>query len=113
MHVMAVSRLERLFSCSRESRCRQGHLKRYSDFVDQELYDLLLIGQAAAKANGRDVIEPSICLSRGAAGSIHDFERMDEDVELTPILDDLATRPRSICPTASTPRPGCRPSSVA
>ena len=33
-------------------------IKRYLDFVNDVLYDLLLIGQATAKANVRDVILP-------------------------------------------------------
>jgi hypothetical protein len=51
-------------------------------------------GQATAKANTRDVIEPwDLPITRGLQESIHGFESIDEDIELRPILDHLAARP--------------------
>jgi hypothetical protein len=35
----------------------RNDLKRYREFVNQEIYDLLVIGQGTAKANGRDILE--------------------------------------------------------
>jgi Domain of unknown function (DUF1931) len=58
MPVMAVARFERFFRTAASLDVDKDDLKRYSDFVNQKLYDLLLIGQATARANGRDVIEP-------------------------------------------------------
>jgi hypothetical protein len=36
----------------------KGDLRRLRDFINQKLYDLLVLGQAVAKANNRDIIEP-------------------------------------------------------
>jgi hypothetical protein len=68
-------------------------LKRYGDSINQKLYDLLLRGQAAAKANGRVIMEPSdLPITKGVQECIHEFEKLDEEIELRPILDHLAAR---------------------
>jgi hypothetical protein len=57
-------------------------IKRYLDFVNDALYDLLLIGQATAKANVRDVILPwDLPVTKGLQESVR------------PILESLAARP--------------------
>jgi hypothetical protein len=69
-------------------------LKRYSDFVERKLYDLLLIGQAAAGANGRDIVEPwDLPVTKGLQESMHAFRKLDEEIEVEPILGRLATYP--------------------
>jgi hypothetical protein len=55
---------------------------------------MLLAGQATAKANARDIIEPQdLPVTAGLQQCLHQFKRIDEDIELRPILDDLAARP--------------------
>jgi hypothetical protein len=70
-------------------------LKRYSDFVFQKTYDLLLIGQAAARANDRGMMEEwDLPIPKGLQECIHAFRGMDTAIELQPVLDDLAARPQ-------------------
>jgi hypothetical protein len=72
----------------------KSDLKRYSDFVNGKIYELLLRGQAAAKANGRVIIEPfDPPITKGLQKSIHEFRNIDEQIELKPILDHLAALP--------------------
>jgi hypothetical protein len=95
MTVMAVARFERFFRAAESLDVDKDDLRRYSGFVNQKLYDLLLLGQATAKANGRDVIQPwDLPITKGLQETIHEFEDLDEEVELQPILDDLAQRPQ-------------------
>jgi len=69
-------------------------LKRYSDFVLDKTYDMLLIAQATAKANGRDVIEKiDLPVTKGLQECVHEFRKLDEDVELAPILQRIAAVP--------------------
>jgi hypothetical protein len=92
---MGVPKFERFFREAASLDVDKDDIKRYSDFVNEEIYDLLVIGQATAKANGRDVIERwDLPITKGLQESIHDFRRMDEDIELQPILDELAARPQ-------------------
>ncbi|TQJ57138.1 DUF1931 family protein [Streptomyces sp. NBC_00080] len=94
MTVMGVSKFERFFRAAASLDVDKNDLKRYGDFVDAKLYDLLVVGQASAKANGRDTVEPwDIPITKGLQESIHRFRRLDEEVELKPILEQLATHP--------------------
>ncbi|MFD8804632.1 DUF1931 family protein [Streptomyces sp. NPDC059597] len=94
MTVMGVSRFERFFRAAASLDVDKNDLKRYGDFVDAKLYDLLVVAQASAKANGRDTVEPwDLPITKGLQESIHRFRRLDEEVELKPILEQLASHP--------------------
>ena len=96
MPVMGFVKFERFFRAAGSVDVDRDDIKRYLDFVNDAIYDLLLMGQATAKANARDIIEPwDLPITRGLQESIHAFENIDEEIELRPILDQLAARPRS------------------
>ena len=93
-HVMGVARFERFFRVAAGLDIDKQDLKRYSDFVNHKVYDLFIRGEAAAKANGRDIIEPfDLPITKGLQESIHAFREMDEKIELRPILDHLTAQP--------------------
>jgi len=94
MPVMAVRRFERFFRSVGGLDVDKQDLKRYSDFVLDKTYDMLLIAQASAKANGRDVIEKvDLPVTKGLQECVHEFRKLDEDVELAPILQRIAAVP--------------------
>jgi hypothetical protein len=91
---MGFTKFERFFRAAGDVSVDRDDLKRYLDFVNDALYDLLIIGQATAKANLRDVIQPwDLPVTKGLQESRHAFERLDEEIELRPILESLAARP--------------------
>src|SRR4051794_13459031 len=95
MHVTSVARFERFFRAAAGLDIDKADLKRYTDFVNDKIYDLLLSAQATAKANMRDVIQPhDLPLTLGLRKNIERFRRLDEELELWPVLEHLATRPR-------------------
>jgi hypothetical protein len=92
--VMGIPQFERFFRAAAGLDVDKSDLKRYSDFVHDEIHDLLIIGQATAKANVRDVIEPhDLPITKGLQEQIHEFRKLDEEIELQRLLEDLATRP--------------------
>lgn len=94
MPVMGFVKFERLFREAGRVRVDRDDVKRYLEFVNDVIYDLLIVGQAAAKANARDIVEPQdLPVGAGLQQCMHQFERIDEEVELRPILDSLADRP--------------------
>lgn len=94
MPVMSVSRFQRFFRVAAGLDVDKNDLKRYSDFVDTKLYDLLIVAQATAKANERDVVHLSdLPITKGLQESIHRFRKVDHEIELQPILDQLTSRP--------------------
>jgi hypothetical protein len=93
MPVIGVSKFQRFFRVAAGLEVDEDDLKRYSDFIDQKVDDLLVVARAAAKANDRDVIHPSdLPISKGLQRCIHDFGDIDADVQLEPILEQLAGR---------------------
>jgi hypothetical protein len=95
MPVMAVSKFERFFRAAAEVDVDKDDLKRFSDFVGDQLVDLLIMGEATAKANGRDVIEPwDLPVTKGLQESTHHFEKLDEGLDLEPILEQLVGWPQ-------------------
>jgi hypothetical protein len=93
-HVMGVARFERFFRAAAGLDIDKQDLKRYSDFINHKIYDLLIRGEAAAKANGRDIIQPfDLPITKGLQECLHAFREMDETIELKPILDHLAAQP--------------------
>lgn len=94
MPVMGFTKFERFFRAAGEVSVDRDDLKRYLDFVNDALYDLLIIGRATAKANLRDVIQPwDLPVTKGLQENMHAFERLDEEIKLRPILESLAARP--------------------
>ena len=93
--LMAISKFERFFRVAAGLDVDKNDLKRYSDFVFEQTYDLLLLGRDAAKANNRDVIQLyDLPITKGLQERMREFEKIDEEIELAPILDDLAARPQ-------------------
>src|SRR6266481_6477314 len=90
MSLMGIAKFERFFRVAAGLDVDKSDLRRYSDFVNGKIYDLLLRGQAAAKANGRVIIEPfDPPLTKGLKESIYEFRNIDEQIKLKPILDHL------------------------
>ena len=75
MPVMGTVKFQRFFRAAAGLQVDRNDLKRYTDFIDDKIYDVILIGKASAKANLRDVIEPwDLPITKGLQESIHRFE---------------------------------------
>ncbi|MFC9433793.1 DUF1931 family protein [Nocardia sp. NPDC057030] len=91
---MGVVKFQRFFRAAAGLQVHHNDLKRYDEFIDEKIYDLFLVAKASAKANVRDVIEPwDLPITAGLQQSIHRFEKLDEEIELQPLLDQLVARP--------------------
>lgn len=89
-----VRQLQRLFREAAGLHLEKADLKRYEEFIDHRIYRLLLRAEADAKAGGDILIEPwNLPITAGLQECIEQFKKMDETIELAPILDRLAHRP--------------------
>ncbi|MEU4515962.1 DUF1931 family protein [Nonomuraea wenchangensis] len=94
MSVIAVSRFEHFFRAAAGLDVDKSDLKQYSDFINRKLHDMLVVAEAAAKSNGRDIIQPwDLPITKGLQESMHDFRDLDEELDLASILADLAALP--------------------
>ena len=91
MPVMAASKFERFFREVAGLDVDKNDLKRFNDFIDRKLRDLMVVANATATANRRDVVEVwDLPLTKGLRLSIRDFEDLDRVLQLQPILEVLA-----------------------
>jgi Domain of unknown function (DUF1931) len=94
MSVMGVAKFERFFRAAASLDVDKDDLKRFDDFVHRKVYDLLVMAQGTAKANGRDIIAPrDLPITKGLQERMHEFADLDEEIELRPILAALAAYP--------------------
>jgi hypothetical protein len=83
--VLGFVKFEQLFRAAGGVDVDRDDIKRYLDFVNDALYDLLIIGRNTARASARDVIQPQdLPVTRGLQESTHAFEKLDEQIELGP-----------------------------
>jgi hypothetical protein len=76
-----VSKFERFFRVAGSLDVDHNDQQRYMQFVNQKLSGLLIRGQATAKANARDVIEPfDLPIGAGLQENIHHFQSIDGEV---------------------------------
>ena len=93
--LMAIPKFERFFRVAAGIDVDKSDLRRFSDFVFDQIYDMLIIGQARAKANDRDVLQPwDLSITKGLQERMHEFEKIDVAIELEPILGHMAARPQ-------------------
>jgi hypothetical protein len=90
----SIARFERLFRAAASLDVDKSDLKRHEEFVHRKIYDLLLRGQAIAKANARDVMQPfDVPITKGLQERIHEFHELNEQIELRPILEAMTKWP--------------------
>jgi hypothetical protein len=92
--LMGIAKFERLFRETAGVDVDKSDLRRVNDFINQKIYDLLLMAQAAAKVNIRDMIEPwDIPITKGLQECMNEFRALEPNLELQPILEQLAPLP--------------------
>jgi len=72
----------------------KSDVKRYQDFVNENVFDLLLAAAVTARSDGRDVVRPTdLPLTTGMQENIQRFREVDGGLNLRPLLADLITVP--------------------
>jgi hypothetical protein len=93
-HVTTAAKFMRFFRAAASLDVDKQDLKRYSDFINRKVNDLLLRGEETARANGSRVIRPlDLPITRGLARCMAEFDELDRNVGLEPVLDYLTARP--------------------
>jgi hypothetical protein len=94
MVVVGVTPFERFFREAADLDVDKSDIKRFEDFVREQIADLLTIAEARAKMDDRDVIQPrDLPIAKGLQESIHRFRRLQVSPEVRPMLEQIATRP--------------------
>jgi hypothetical protein len=92
--VRGIHQIERFFRVAAGLEIDKEDIRRYYDFVDQKVEDLLLIARNTAKANSRVAVElRDVPTTKGLQESIQAFESLDLDIGLERILENNVPEP--------------------
>ena len=91
-----IHRLEKLFRRAGDLDLDKSDLGRLENFVRRKVEDLVVRGEANAKANSRDVIQPwDLPITKGLQETIHRFRLIDAELQLTDYLSGQIGLPPS------------------
>ncbi|WP_245786719.1 DUF1931 family protein [Lentzea albida] len=92
---MNATRFEHFFRTAAGLDVDKEDLKRYNDFLDQQLQDMYLMAGITAKTNARDVVEAhDFPITKGLQERVREFDKLFS--ELADVLDEMAPRPPDI-----------------
>ncbi len=81
MPIMSIVKFEHFFRAAAGVDVDKADLKRFSEFINHKVHDLLVRGEAVAQANGRDLIEPyDLPITKGLQESSHRFRGLDQEI---------------------------------
>jgi hypothetical protein len=91
-----IHRLEKLFRQTADLDLDKSDLGRLEEFVRRKVEDLVIRGEANAKANDRDVIQPwDLPITKGLQETVHRFRQINAELQLTDYMSGLTGRPPS------------------
>jgi hypothetical protein len=94
MKVAGVKKFEKLFRRVGSMDVDKNDIVRLNNFINTWIYRLLETGMKKAKYNGRDVLwYDDLPITQGLESNIEEFKQLDEDLELSEILDTIAGLP--------------------
>ena len=94
MAVATIHRFEQLFRRAAGLDLDKADFGRLEDFVRRKVRDLVVRGEANAKANNRDVVQPwDLPITKGLQEATHRFRLMNAELQLTDYLAGLISLP--------------------
>ncbi len=94
MAVIGAHKIEELFKEVAGLTIHKEKVKALSELIDEKFHDLLLIGQANAKYNGREIIWYSdLPLTKAFRESMQKFSELETKLEMSDVLEHIKTLP--------------------
>jgi Domain of unknown function (DUF1931) len=85
---------ERFFRVIASIQIDRSDVRRFRDFVDQQIDDIAISGRNSARWNGRDVIAPQdLPITRGLQERMREFDKLEEAEEIRELLRQDVRRP--------------------
>jgi hypothetical protein len=93
--VQGTHQIERFFRVAAGLDLDKEDIRRYYDFVDEKVSDLLLMAQHTARANERVKVDPrDLPITKGLQENIHDFRKLDIDIGVEAVLNQSLPEPQ-------------------
>ncbi len=85
---------ERFFRSVASLQIDKSDLRRFRDFVDEQIDDIAIAGRNSATWNGRDITAPQdLPITKGLQERMREFDKLDEAAEIRELLRQNVRRP--------------------
>jgi hypothetical protein len=93
-HPSGVPAFERFFRSVAGIKIGKNDVRRFREFVDEQIDDIAIAARDSAKWNGRDVIVPQdLPITKGVQERMREFDKLDEAEEIRDLLRQVVRRP--------------------
>lgn len=93
-HPSGISLFERFFHSVARIKVDKNDVRRYREFVDEQIDGIAIAGRDTAKWNRRDVIVPQdLPITRGVQERMREFDKLAEAEEIRNLLRQMVRRP--------------------
>ena len=93
-HPSGIPLFQRFFHSVAGIKVDKNDLRRYREFVDEQIDGIAIAGRDTARWNGRDVIVPQdLPITRGVQERMREFDKLAEAQEIRDLLRQLVRRP--------------------
>jgi len=93
-HPSGIPVFERFFRSVAGIKIDKNDIRRYRDFVDEQIDDIAIAGRNSAKSNGRDVIlAQDLPITKGVQERMREFDKLEEAEEIRDLLRHVVRQP--------------------
>lgn len=95
-HPSGIPVFERFFRSAASIKIDKNDVRRFREFVDEQIDDLAIAGRNSAKWNGRDVVAAQdLPITKGLQERMREFDKFEEAEEIRALLREVVRQPPS------------------
>lgn len=93
-HPSGIPLFERFFRSVAELKVDKNDIRRFHEFIDEQVDDIAIAGRNTAKQNGRDVVVPQdLPITKGVQERMREFDKLEEADEIRESLRRVVREP--------------------
>jgi hypothetical protein len=93
-HPSGIPAFERFFRSVASIKIDKNDVRRYREFVDEQIDDIAIAGRNSAKWNRRDVIvAQDLPITKGVQERMREFDKLEEAEEIRELLRQVVRQP--------------------
>ena len=93
-HPAGIPQFERFFRSVGRIKVDKNDVRRFREFVDEQIDVIAIAGRDVAKWNGRDVIVPQdLPITKGLQERMREFDKLDDAQDIRNLLSQVVRRP--------------------
>ena len=93
-HPSGIPVFQRFFRSVASIKIHKNDIRRYREFVDEQIDDIAIAGRNSATWNGRDVIvAQDLPITKGVQERMREFDKLEEAQEIRELLRQVVRQP--------------------